>query len=515
MPQELTYRLGESVFNVSRGTLYRAGELVLPRPKTFQLLAYLARNPGRVVGKDELLDVVWPSTTVTDDSLTQCIRDARKCIGDEQQQIIRTMPRRGYMFQPPCDAPDEKPALPEPSAGMDRRHAEPRIAVFPFRSQALDEALKPAFDGVAEEITIALSYFRTLSVLARYSTLALARTEPDGMQAALQEAGVDFVVEGRIDGGDPLFNVVITLSDTRSARRLWTQAFSFEADAVFDFHQTVAKRIASALVFNIESAAAHRVAPAPARNIGAYTHLMQALSLLRANGEDAAEQARIHLWEAIALDPQSGLAFAYLAWTDAVQNGYGRTSPELLDQALDNALRGISLSPYEARCHRILGLILMFRHDFLAAESHYRQALELNPYDADTTAQMGWLEAIRGRAAVGLRLIDSAIRLNPIPPPWYHFGRGGALFMLGRYREAAQSYAGMPLRDVYRWALLSSCLAMEGDRPQAEACARQARELQADLTIEMIQRKIIMEHKIDRDRMRHGLQLAGWRAGNA
>ncbi|WP_413990529.1 winged helix-turn-helix domain-containing tetratricopeptide repeat protein [Labrys okinawensis] len=509
MEQELTYRLGESVFNVSRGTLYRAGELVLPRPKTFQLLAYLARNPGRVVGKDELLDVVWPSTTVTDDSLTQCIRDARKCIGDEQQQIIRTMPRRGYMFQP-SGTLAEGPASAELPVGLERRQAEPRIAVFPFRGQALEEPLKSAFDAVAEEITTALSYFRTLSVLERYSTLALARTEPDGMQVALQEAGVDFMVEGRIDGGDPLFNVVITLSDTRSARRLWTQAFSFEADALFDFHQTVARRIASALVFNIESAAAYRVAPAPARNVEAYTHLMQALLLLRAHGEEAVGQARAHLWKAIALDPQSGLAFAYLAWTDAVQNGYGRTSPELLDPALDNALRGVSLSPFEARCHRILGLILMLRHDFLAADLHHRQALELNPYDADTIAQMGWLKAIMGNPAAGLELVDWAMQLNPVHPPWYYLDRGVVQLLLGRHGEAAETLSRLPLGDVNRWALLSVCQALQDDMKGAAASVRQARELEPGLTAAMVQHVTMQEGGADNAWLRVALEKAGW-----
>jgi DNA-binding winged helix-turn-helix (wHTH) protein len=105
MEQALTYQLGESVFDLGRGTLHRAGELVLPRPKTFELLTYLARNPGRVVSKDELLDAVWPLATVTEDSLTQCISDARKCIGDEEKAIIRTVPRRGYMLQPSVDGP--------------------------------------------------------------------------------------------------------------------------------------------------------------------------------------------------------------------------------------------------------------------------------------------------------------------------------------------------------------------------------------------------------------------------
>lgn len=512
MEQELTYRLGESVFNLSRGTLHRGGELVLPRPKTFELLTYLARNPGRVVGKGELLDAVWPSTTVTEDSLTQCIRDARKCIGDERQAVIRTMPRRGYMFQPPpgtSSSQSLRPAL----SGRERRLAEPCVAVLPFPSFGVNEVLRPVIEGVAEEITVVLSYFRTLSVLARYSTLALAGTQPERMQAALQDAEVDFVVEGRIENRDPPFNVVITLSDTQSARRLWTQGFHFEPDAALDSHALTARRIATALVFNIESAAMIRALPA--HDGSAHAHLMQAMWLLRSEGEGGNGQARAHLRAAIVLDPHLGLAHSFLAWTLAVENDYGRASPDLLDHALDSALRGVSLSPFEARCHRILGVILMFRRDFLAAETHYRRALELNPYDADTIAQMGWLQTIRGHAEEGLELLDSAIRINPIQPPWYQFGRSGALFMLGRYAEAARAYSGTPLKDVYRWALLSSCLASRSDHSRTEACAGQAGELQADLTIEMIRDAFILQHEIDRDCMRHGLQLANWSADSA
>ncbi|TIU19886.1 MAG: transcriptional regulator, partial [Mesorhizobium sp.] len=97
--RSLAHQVGSSVLDLDRGTLRRDGEIVPVRPKTFDLLAFLVRNPGRVLSKDELLQAVWPSTIVTEDSLTQCIRDVRKCIGDETQSLVRTVPRRGYMFQ--------------------------------------------------------------------------------------------------------------------------------------------------------------------------------------------------------------------------------------------------------------------------------------------------------------------------------------------------------------------------------------------------------------------------------
>jgi DNA-binding winged helix-turn-helix (wHTH) protein len=71
------------------------------RPKSFEVLRYLVEHPGRVIAKDEVMDAVWPSTTVTDESLTRCISDARRALGDSRQQIIKTVPRRGYLVDVP------------------------------------------------------------------------------------------------------------------------------------------------------------------------------------------------------------------------------------------------------------------------------------------------------------------------------------------------------------------------------------------------------------------------------
>lgn len=78
--------------------LRRGEEAVELRPKSFDVLRYLAENPGRVIGKEELIGAVWRGSAVTDDALVQCIKDARHALADESRSIIRTVPRRGYLF---------------------------------------------------------------------------------------------------------------------------------------------------------------------------------------------------------------------------------------------------------------------------------------------------------------------------------------------------------------------------------------------------------------------------------
>jgi pimeloyl-ACP methyl ester carboxylesterase/DNA-binding winged helix-turn-helix (wHTH) protein len=84
--------------NLARLSLEGEGREISLRPKSFEVLRYLAANPGRVVTKDELIGTVWSGTFVTDDSLVQCIKDIREAICDQERRIVKTLPRRGYLF---------------------------------------------------------------------------------------------------------------------------------------------------------------------------------------------------------------------------------------------------------------------------------------------------------------------------------------------------------------------------------------------------------------------------------
>ncbi len=92
-PGASVLRLGDAVLDLDSGTLIREGQVVPLRSKSFRLLCELARQPGRVVPKGELLDAVWPDVIVTEASLSQAVRDVRKALNDGAGQILRTISR--------------------------------------------------------------------------------------------------------------------------------------------------------------------------------------------------------------------------------------------------------------------------------------------------------------------------------------------------------------------------------------------------------------------------------------
>ena len=76
----------------------RHGAEISLRPKSFELLRYLACNLNRLVSRDELMSAVWPDIFVTDDSITQCVAEIRRALGGEGQSLLRTVPKRGYIL---------------------------------------------------------------------------------------------------------------------------------------------------------------------------------------------------------------------------------------------------------------------------------------------------------------------------------------------------------------------------------------------------------------------------------
>jgi DNA-binding winged helix-turn-helix (wHTH) protein/Flp pilus assembly protein TadD len=95
-----TYRFGKFQLSPSRHSLYRE-EIEIPlTPKSFEVLLYLARNPGRLVTKEELLKAVWQDAFIEEANLAQQIFRLRKAFEAEPDaaNFIRTIPGRGYQF---------------------------------------------------------------------------------------------------------------------------------------------------------------------------------------------------------------------------------------------------------------------------------------------------------------------------------------------------------------------------------------------------------------------------------
>ncbi|HEX8071477.1 MAG TPA: winged helix-turn-helix domain-containing protein [Pyrinomonadaceae bacterium] len=94
------YEFGPFRLDATDRRLLREGAPIPLTPKVFDTLLALVEAGGRVVGKDELMQALWPDTYVEENSLTQNISVLRKALGEETtaRRYIETVPRRGYRF---------------------------------------------------------------------------------------------------------------------------------------------------------------------------------------------------------------------------------------------------------------------------------------------------------------------------------------------------------------------------------------------------------------------------------
>jgi len=103
---DTAYRFGPFHLDVHERRLSRDGKVIPLRLKVFDTLLMLVEHAGRLVTKQELLDRVWPETTVEENNLNHNVSVLRKALGEKAtgQQYIETVPRVGYRFAAPVDA---------------------------------------------------------------------------------------------------------------------------------------------------------------------------------------------------------------------------------------------------------------------------------------------------------------------------------------------------------------------------------------------------------------------------
>lgn len=101
-------RIGELEIDGGAMQLRLRGESVVTTATEFRLLDYLARHPGRVFSRDQLLDAVWGDARfVTPRSVDVYVRRIREKIEDdaEEPRYLKTMRGAGYRFERPDRIP--------------------------------------------------------------------------------------------------------------------------------------------------------------------------------------------------------------------------------------------------------------------------------------------------------------------------------------------------------------------------------------------------------------------------
>lgn len=444
-------RFAAFALDLEKGTLRRGSEAIFLRPKAYGLLTHLARNMGRIVPKAELMETVWPGVFVTEDSLTQSIREIRKAIGDD---LVKTVSKRGYMLAAEAEA--------APEVGT-----QPVIAVLRFRNDGASPADEAIVDGFAEDIINGLARFGTITVLARNSSFSFASYARSDWPRVREQIGADYLVEGSVRRQDQKFLAAVNLVDVPTASQLWGNRYQASGEGLFSIQQDIVEEIVGWLVTKVTNAGLVRSARKPATSLAAYELTVRGVALLRDPAQSDLRTAESLFEAAIAKDSSYGLAHTYFALTRALYGEFGSVSVETLAEAREIADKGAQLSPDQAACRRVQSLIRIYLRQHDAAEHFLRMALDLNPYDPECIAQMGFLLTLRGRPMDALGWLARAVRIDPLHPYWYEYDRALALYLMGEYRAAVDALEQSTRPRPWIRIRLAACHAQLGDMAAA------------------------------------------------
>ena len=257
----MLYRFEACTLDLTRGCLRAADREVELRPKSFGLLRYFVENAGRLVSKEEIVAAVWAQDVVTDESLARCISDVRAAIADRDHKIIKTVPRRGYLFTADVTRDGYLGVQVEDAgseAESERMLTDPAsIAVMAFSNMSGDPSQEYFSDGITEDIITELSRFSELFVIARNSTFKYKGKATDVRQVG-RELGARYVLEGSIrrDGGR--VRISAQLLDAISGAHRWAERYDRKLADLFALDAELACTIVGVLAAHLNKAEVER-----------------------------------------------------------------------------------------------------------------------------------------------------------------------------------------------------------------------------------------------------------------
>ena len=290
-----------------------------------------------------------------------------------------------------------------------QRDAQPKrvlatVAVLPFDNMSGDVEQEYFVDGITEDLITALSYDKSLGVVARNSTFAYKGT-PKDVRTIARELDATHVVEGSARKAGSRLRVSAQLIDAETGHHIWAERFDRHLADVFEVQDELVSAIVTRLTPSLwESAGRHR---ADASSIDAWDltiqgdfeinkftreGLLAGIELL-----DQARRLEPDFAPAIARSAMAWMALHFLGWHHENLNAWER------GQADAEAAHRLDKTDYRA-----LSALAMARN-------------------------------VAGRPLVGMELARRMIELNPHAGHGFHW-LGLGLSGVGRHNEAIDSY---------------------------------------------------------------------------
>jgi TolB-like protein/Tfp pilus assembly protein PilF len=475
--------------DLDRGCLrQQSGDILVLRPKSFDVLRYLLENAGRLVSREELMQAVWSDVIVTEDNITQCIMEVRRALGEQSAKILQTVPRRGYLLEAKVTRAAAPPAVPwadHPGASdaaaavFEERAApalpnRPSLVVLPFANLSGEAEQDYFADGMTEELTTALTQIRWFFVIARNSAFTYKGRTVDLRQVG-RELGVRYVLQGSVRKAGSRVRISAQLAEARTAHNLWVERFDGALENIFELQDRVAEAVAGAIEPNLKAAEIGHSATKPTDSLDAYDLYLRALPHFYSNERAGSDAALALLHQAIALDPNFALAKGQLGLAHIHRKVQGWSGPDEWAEGIRMAREALAAARDDPSTLRLSGNAIGYlAHDFEAGLAAVRRALVLNPNSAQVLNSAAWAHNHACLPESAIPLFERAMRLSPLDPEMAYMMSGiGMAHLIAGNPAAAIPWGERSVQQGPTWGaghrVLIASLMLAGRVAEAQA----------------------------------------------
>lgn len=465
------------------------GRVVELRPQAYQVLRHLVVHAGQLVSKEELLAAVWPNLIVTDDSLVQAIGDIRRGLGQPGREVVRTIPRRGYMLVAPATAPatDDQPQL-SASTGLHRarsvlfvgsilacvalatlaslwlkfgahgtteanRGDRPSIAVLPFKDPNGNGEAQLLARGIAEDLVAELSRAHGLRVVSHQSSFQLAVPGTPLAQVG-QQLRTRYLADGTVHREGEQLRILVELLDTQDGRVVWSFARLVDPAGVPAAQQALVGRIAGTLLEKVRNTEERRAVAQAPKSLDVYVLTAHGKSMMHKYSPQGMRDARRFFEQALAIDPNYAPAWVWLGMTNTIDSALrltGEWHPGRVKEVLVQVERAVALEPELPIAHVALSQAQALARNFEGALASAERCVQLSPNDPDCLYIIGKAQLDMGQAEPAVRNMEQALDRNPVPPAYLPGFYATALWANHRYEEAIRTADDCLVRAPDSW----------------------------------------------------------------
>jgi len=411
---------------------------------------------------------------------------------------------------------------------VERSSRFPSLAVLPFvelceNSNAGDLRQQYFARGVAEDLIVRLSKFRSLRVIARNSAFTF-HGDIDEAEVG-RELGVRYVVTGSMRRADDCIRLNVRLVDASTGVQLWAERYDRQLGALFEVQDEVTQRIASMLIGHLRRAEINAALQKPPGRLDAYDLYLRGIAALWAADSAGSTSGRLIadarnlLQQSLAADPRYAPAWLILSVTFMSTWGTRRHEPcvageyrqgAILEQALQCAARAVSLDPSLPPAHAQHGWCLHWAYRRDEAMQAYRRALELNASLPDARYSVMLTHA--GRHADAIAFTHRVTELDPFQGPFHRSFLADPHYLIGDYQASlavsrAAAVDGPAFTRIRIWH--AAAAARLGLVDEAQRAVHAVAALDPDMTVSRYLDHVRFARAEDARHLAAGLAAAG------